>query len=326
VARFSPVDEPGLKSADGLGAWNDIVDEAFVGTVVDASEQHFDAELWRCQINDLKLIRVRAQPSQVRRWLHSRPARPSGSVLLHLQSVGTSLNLQRGRTTAIDAGDAALCDPDHGYVVDFPTPYEMFIVDLPLAGIVLREPGFDLERASCQKVDSRRSQLLLAFLRAAWQQRDCLSEDEDWRDCVSRTSRDLALRAITQAGGMDVIGASAELRRDVFDYIRRNIADPALRTSSIAQALNVSARTVQSVFERLATTTSGFILQTRLERAAERLIDRPGGQTITELAYDCGFSDSAYFSRCFSGHYGVSPRDYRRSGGAGAKGKPAPRG
>jgi AraC-like DNA-binding protein len=67
---------------------------------------------------------------------------------------------------------------------------------------------------------------------------------------------------------------------------------------------------VQNVFERLATTASAFVLEARLDKAVERLaVDRRG--SITELAFDCGFSDSAYFSRCFRDRFGVSPRDYR---------------
>jgi AraC-like DNA-binding protein len=100
------------------------------------------------------------------------------------------------------------------------------------------------------------------------------------------------------------------MRRNVIAHIRRNLADPGLRTSSVAQELRVSPRSVQNVFEHLATTASAFILEARLDKAAERLAVDPCG-SITELAFDCGFSDSAYFSRCFRHRFGVSPRDYR---------------
>jgi AraC-like DNA-binding protein len=303
-----------LKAGENLQEWNTIVGEAFSGCVVDTSKSHFSGELWRCKINDMNLVRVRAGASRAERWITGAPRYSSGSVLLHLQSVGRSISGQRGRCAAVDPGEAAICDPDYNYSVDFLTPYEMFVVELPIAGILAREPGFDLERSAAKKVDVKRSQLLLAFLRTAWQQRECLSNDADWRDCVSRTSLDLAMRAISRAEGNEVVGASAELRRAVIEHIRHHLADTELRTSSIARALKISSRSVQTVFERLATTTSGFILEQRLARAGECLVREPGGKSITELAYDCGFSDSAYFSRCFKRHFGVTPRDYRRDG------------
>lgn len=306
--------DPVPRATAGLHEWNDIVGDTFAGCTVDAQSHRFDAELWRHEINDLKLVRVRAQASKVSRWITDGPRRSSGSVLLHLQASGSSINVQQGHVTSISPGDGALCDADRGYVVDFLTPYEMFVVELPIASVVAHDPAFDLDRLAGHKVDSHRSQLLLAFLRTAWDQRACLDDDADWRDCVSRTSLDLAMRAISRSHPDDVIGASAELRRAVVGYIRANLADPELRTSSIATALRVSPRSVQSVFERLATTASGFILQNRLDRAARSLVDAPGGQSITNLAFDCGFSDSAYFSKCFSRRFGVSPRDYRRLG------------
>jgi len=60
----------------------------------------------------------------------------------------------------------------------------------------------------------------------------------------------------------------------------------------------------------MSTTASAFILEQRLKRAAERLRAERGRTSITQIAYDCGFSDSAYFSRCFHKLYGVSPRAY----------------
>ncbi len=306
--------DPVRQAATGLHAWNAIVGEAFAGCTVDTPAPAFTAELWRDQINDLKLVRIRAPASKVSRWTSAAPRGPSGSLLLHLQVTGRSINTQRGKVATIAAGEGALCDPDRGYAVDFLTRYEMFVVELPLAGVVARDPGFDLDRLAGCGMDPQRSRLLQAFLRAAWDQRAYLATDADWRDCVSRTALDLALRAVSRPDPDALVGASAALRRAVIDHIRAHLADAGLRTSSIARALGVSPRSVQSVFEPLATTASGFILHNRLDLAARRLIDVPGGQSITQLAFDCGFSDSAYFSKCFSRRYGVPPRHYRRLG------------
>jgi AraC-like DNA-binding protein len=308
--------DPIFRTSRSLREWNDIIGSAFPGCVVEAADRRFFGEFWSCRIDEMKLTRIRAQPSRLARWLESMPEQTSGSLLLHLQASGNSVNRQHGRDVTVETGDGVLCDPDHSYNVEFLTPFEIFVVELPVISVVAREPGFDLERFAGQKVEKRRAQLLLAFLRTAWLQRDCLAEDPDWRDCVSRTSLDLAMRAIIKSGCHCAVGASAELRRAVIEHIRHNLLDSGLRTSSIARALNVSPRSVQSVFEGGDTTASGFILEQRLARAAERLVREPGRQSITGLAYDCGFSDSAYFSRCFSRHYGVAPRDYRREGPA----------
>jgi AraC-like DNA-binding protein len=307
--------------AAGLAEWNNIVGEAFHGCVVDATGQRFSGRLSSYQVNDLRLTCVRAHSSSVSRWLSSQPLKSSGSVLLHLQSAGQSVNQQCGRSLPVRSGEAAICDPDRRYRVDFLTTYEMFVLEVPAARLALREPGFDLERFAGQKVDPRRSQLLLAFLRAAWRHRSCLYDDTEWRECVSRTCIDLAIGAMARAATDEPAGAPAEMRRNVIAHIRRNLADPGLRTSSVAKGLGVSPRSVQNVFEHLATTASAFILEARLDKAAERLAADPRG-SITELAFDCGFSDSAYFSRCFRHRFGVSPRDYRHQRHAHAANSP----
>lgn len=303
-----------VRVGTGLREWNDIIGETFAGCVVDAAERRFNGELWSCRIKDMHLVRIRAEPCKAQRWHTTLPGRSSGSVLLHLQAEGRSVNRQHGRSAATDPGDGVLCDPDRAYSVDFLTPCEMFVLELPLLGVLSREPGFDLESFAGRKIEPRRSQLLVCFLRAAWQQRDCLGSDPDWVECVSRIGVDLAMGAISRAGGHVASGGCAQLRRAVIEHIGANLADPALRTSSIARALRVSPRSVQNVFERRATTASYYILQQRLSRAADRLVREPAGRSIGELSQDCGFADAAYFSRCFRRHFGVAPRYYRRSG------------
>jgi AraC-like DNA-binding protein len=307
--ELEPVMSP-VRQTSHLAGWNDIVGGAFAGCVVDAPAAPFDAALGACQIDNLGFVKIRAQASHVRRWQGQAPRRRSGAALLHLQAAGTGINRQNGQETTLQAGQGAVCDPGAAYAIDFVTPYEMFVLELPETHIVARLPGFDLERAAGAAMDSGRVKLLLAFIQAAWEQVALLSEDADWRECVSRISLDLALRAIGQAAEPEAGAGQGELRRLVLAYIQDNMSDPSLRTSTIAKAMRVSPRTVQNVFERLSTTASAFILDQRLRQAAERLRAERGRCSITQVAYDCGFSDSAYFSRCFHKTFGVSPRNY----------------
>lgn len=53
-----------------------------------------------------------------------------------------------------------------------------------------------------------------------------------------------------------------------------------------------------------------YLLRVRLVKAAERLLKTDA--RISEIAADCGFPDSNYFSRQFRKRYNCSPRDYRK--------------
>ena len=53
-----------------------------------------------------------------------------------------------------------------------------------------------------------------------------------------------------------------------------------------------------------------FLWRIRLDRAARSLVFNPGN-SITDIALDCGFSSSQTFSRAFSRRFGVAPRRLR---------------
>ena len=48
----------------------------------------------------------------------------------------------------------------------------------------------------------------------------------------------------------------------------------------------------------------------RLEKARQLLVANRH-QLIADIAFECGFNDPDYFSRVFSKHFGVSPREFR---------------
>ena len=85
---------------------------------------------------------------------------------------------------------------------------------------------------------------------------------------------------------------------------------PDLRTGSIADELGLSPRTVQHVFAAMGTTPGGYILDRRLDRAAEMLAANPQA-SITDTAFALGFNDSAYFTRCFRARFGATPSAWR---------------
>lgn len=67
-------------------------------------------------------------------------------------------------------------------------------------------------------------------------------------------------------------------------------------------------------FERLFTAETGqspqaFSRRLRLEHGARLLAG--GGRRVTEVALDCGFTDSAHFTRHFRRHFGCSPSHWR---------------
>lgn len=96
-----------------------------------------------------------------------------------------------------------------------------------------------------------------------------------------------------------------------------------LRVADFASLLSVSSDRLHAICTRtLQRSPSALIQQRVVQEAVQRL--ETGGTTIKQIAFALGFKDTAYFSRFFAKHTGVSPRAWRRSSAMrGEAGKPA---
>jgi AraC-like DNA-binding protein len=96
----------------------------------------------------------------------------------------------------------------------------------------------------------------------------------------------------------------------VYNYICDHITDANLSVETIADALNMSRATfARKMKQYLDCTPIDFITATRISRAIEYM-KQPGDLSISEIAYNSGFNDPRYFSRCFKKHVGMTPSDY----------------
>ena len=88
--------------------------------------------------------------------------------------------------------------------------------------------------------------------------------------------------------------------------------DPNFGRQAIMDRFQLSKERVGTVFSKGSEhiKLNKYILQLRLEYAAHLLLDEPE-RSIVQIATDCGFSSSAYFSARFHQHYGMSPSDFR---------------
>ena len=99
------------------------------------------------------------------------------------------------------------------------------------------------------------------------------------------------------------------LMQRVMEVINENIGDSDLSVDMIAQKVGISRVHLHRKMKELTNQTPhSFIRNIRLQQAAKLLKDSK--QSITEVMYACGFSNSASFSTMFKNLYGCSPREY----------------
>ncbi len=106
------------------------------------------------------------------------------------------------------------------------------------------------------------------------------------------------------------LGAQQRYISDACIYIQTHIREnPSLETT--AAYLNISASYLSKLFvTHLHTPYSNFVLSEKIAQASRLLSDTK--LSMTEIAYQSGFSSSSYFSDCFRRIIGLSPLQFRQ--------------
>lgn len=95
------------------------------------------------------------------------------------------------------------------------------------------------------------------------------------------------------------------------DYIDRNLAGE-LDLASVAQSAGFSPFHFHRIFSAMVgENLQDYINRLRMERAAN-LLEKSARASMTEIAFECGFSSSSAFSRSFKKYYGVTASQYAR--------------
>jgi AraC-like DNA-binding protein len=96
-------------------------------------------------------------------------------------------------------------------------------------------------------------------------------------------------------------------------FIEANLRDHHLSPRAIADHFDISTRYVHTIFSKQGETVSSYILRRRIEECAHALAGKTlDYKTITDIAFDWGFNNTAHFTRVFKQQVGQSPRAFRK--------------
>ena len=88
--------------------------------------------------------------------------------------------------------------------------------------------------------------------------------------------------------------------------MRAKLANPELNVEELGADLGMSrVQLYRKVKALTGLSPVELIRMTRLKRA--ELLLQQGGKTVSEVAYEVGFSSPSYFSKCFRDYFGCSP-------------------
>ena len=100
----------------------------------------------------------------------------------------------------------------------------------------------------------------------------------------------------------------------IMAYLEENYHQE-LSTASVSAAFGyTSAHLCRKFKESTGLTPMNYLKIYRLELAFQKLNEEKN--SISEIAFQCGFTDANYFTRCFKSHFGFPPTHYKKNPGA----------
>ena len=92
------------------------------------------------------------------------------------------------------------------------------------------------------------------------------------------------------------------------EFIERNMSDSDLGVESIGAELGLSRVQLYRKVKALTGQSPVELLRTARLHKARRLLQE-SGKSISEVAYEVGFTAPSYFTKCFKDEFGISPSD-----------------
>ena len=122
-----------------------------------------------------------------------------------------------------------------------------------------------------------------------------------------------ALLAAFTAIGEKTVCAEENKPTDAFTrackFVGEGFSDPELSLETLARELAYNKKYLSSLFKKyLNMGFSEYLTLLRIQEA--RSLMEQGYTSVKDIAYRCGYDDTAYFSRVFKKQTGLSPREY----------------
>lgn len=299
-----------------LTYWNDLHCDVFSPLEVrPLDRESFEASLAVECVGPLTLVKTYTSAASIEHTdQHLQRTRDRRAFLL-MPIVGRVSSSHYGYDVDLDEGDFVLSDSFAPGRVAFAESNHSLGVSIPYDTLTLHIP--DPEAIFGRRVAGRLgfAQLVSSMLRAIWIQAE--------RGLPSQFGPGVAknlLELLATAYAIDHKAATAESsvqcarRAQVKRFIERRLRDAELNANAVADGLGLSTRYIRRLFANEGESVSDYILRRRLEECSRQLTSSLWqGRSITDTAFEWGFSSMAHFTRAFKDRFAVTPSDYRRN-------------
>ena len=116
-----------------------------------------------------------------------------------------------------------------------------------------------------------------------------------------------------EATKMEVEEKNVPFMDRLMKVVEENYCNSEFGITELGEKIGMSRSALsRKINSEVGESTTQFLRHYRLDVASKLLIEDKYNRNITEIAYQVGFNDPKYFTRCFTKQYGVSPSMYKR--------------
>jgi AraC-like DNA-binding protein len=244
------------------------------------------------------------------RTFHPAESGTSEDLLFNLTLRGGRHVVQRGRDVTLHAGDAVLASIDSAVTTMRASKFMSFRLRRAELGPLTA----DLDACLLRPIRSSIALRLLPGYVSTLEEAAAMTAE--MHELVVAHVYDLVALALGANRDATEVAAGRGVRaarlRAVKDDVLANLGNAALSITAVAARQGITPRYVSMLFDGTGSSFSRFVLEQRLARAQRMLArSRHSGQTISAIAYACGFGDLSYFNRVFRRAFGATPSDIR---------------
>ncbi len=272
------------------------------------SQGSFDGAL---SVNTLGELDICSLSSPLHYWERSERhlrSGPAEDLWLGFARNGHGQIEQGGRKASLSTGNLFLYDANQAFRFSLGGT-ENHLIRIPRA--LLTEPLPRIAEQTAMVLDDRRPGVipLREMLRQVASTPASLQGERVSNRCSS-VLLDLLVMSL-ELQDLNATHQEQDLYARIMKYIQRHLSEPDLSIELIAQAHNVSTRTVTRAFARYQKTPVAEIWKERLN-ASREAIERGHVRSVSQAALDFGFSDFSHFSHAFRKRFGIAPNTLLR--------------
>ncbi|PRX32882.1 AraC family transcriptional regulator [Paraburkholderia sp. BL18I3N2] len=219
---------------------------------------------------------------------------------------------QDGKIVTLHPGDFAIYDATRPHHLRFGQSWREIVVSIPRPTLNQLVVGIEQRTAHPIQTAQGVSNVMRGFLVQMASQMRHVSDDE----LLQLSDTAIALIGMTlgnlQRNDFTQSRMKALTLTRVKRHLLEHLRDPELNPLMIEQAIGISSRYINKLFEAENTSLMRYVWNLRLERCAEDLANPMYAvMRVSDIALRWGFNDMSHFSRVFRERFAMSPRAWR---------------